>query len=74
MAPPSWSNDGLLALVSCLSGGYKFPSVLRCMGLVCHDSFLSQKALIKCVPRNIAVNIFKYLCTVYFVYGQKKTD
>ena len=28
-----WSNDGSLALVSCLSGGYKFASVLRCVGL-----------------------------------------
>ena len=27
-APPSRSNDGSLALVSCLSGGYKFASVL----------------------------------------------
>ena len=27
-------NDGSLALVSCLSGGYKFASVLRCVGLV----------------------------------------
>ena len=34
MAPPSRSNDGSLALVSCLSGGYKFASVLRCVGLV----------------------------------------
>ena len=34
MAPSSRSNDGLLALVSCLSGGYKFASVLRCVGLV----------------------------------------
>ena len=30
------SNDGSLALVSCLSGGYKFASVLRCVGLVIH--------------------------------------
>ena len=28
LAPPSRSNDGSLALVSCVSGGYKFPSVL----------------------------------------------
>ena len=28
LAPPSRSNDGSLALVSCLSGGYKFASVL----------------------------------------------
>ena len=28
------SNDGSLALVSCLSGGYKFASVLQCVGLV----------------------------------------
>ena len=28
------SNDGPQALVSCLSGGYKFASVLRCVGLV----------------------------------------
>ena len=32
--PSSRSNDGSLALVSCLSGGYKFASVLRCVGLV----------------------------------------
>ena len=32
--PPSRSNDGSLALVSCLSGGYRFASVLRCVGLV----------------------------------------
>ena len=32
--PPSRSNDGSLALVSCLSGGYKFASVVRCVGLV----------------------------------------
>ena len=30
LAPPSRSNDGSLALVSCLSGGYKFASVLFC--------------------------------------------
>ena len=34
MGPPSRSNDGSLALVSCLFGGYKFASVLRCIGLV----------------------------------------
>ena len=34
LAPPSRSNDGLLALVSCLSGGYRFASVLWCVGLV----------------------------------------
>ena len=28
------SNDGSLALVSCLSGGYRFASVLQCIGLV----------------------------------------
>ena len=33
-APPSRSNDGSLALGSCLSGGYKFASVLQCVGLV----------------------------------------
>ena len=27
-------NDGSLALVSCLSGGYRFASVLQCVGLV----------------------------------------
>ena len=31
---PSRSNDGSLALVSCLSGGYKFSLVLQCVGLV----------------------------------------
>ena len=31
---PSRSNDGSLALVSCLTGGYKFASDLRCIGLV----------------------------------------
>ena len=30
---PSRSNDGSLAL-NCLSGGYKFALVLRCIGLV----------------------------------------
>ena len=34
LAPPSRSNDGSLALVSCLSGGYRFASVLRCVDLV----------------------------------------
>ena len=37
-----WSDvtldDGSLALVSCLSGGYKFASVLRCVGLVLNFS------------------------------------
>ena len=33
-APPSRSNNGSLALVSCLSGGYRFASVLRYVGLV----------------------------------------
>ena len=33
-AHPSRSNDGSLALVSCLSRGYKFAAVLRCVGLV----------------------------------------
>ena len=28
LGPPSRSNDGSLALVSCLSGGYKIESVL----------------------------------------------
>ena len=32
--PRSRSNVSSLALVSCLSGGYKFASVLRCVGLV----------------------------------------
>ena len=34
LAPPLRSNDCSLALVSCLSAGYKFASVLRCIGLV----------------------------------------
>ena len=34
LAPCSRSNDGSLALVSCLSGGYRFASVLRCLGVV----------------------------------------
>ena len=32
--PPSRSNNGSLALLSCLFSGYKFPLVLRCVGLV----------------------------------------
>ena len=32
--PPSRLNDGSLALVSCLSGGYRYASVLQCVGLV----------------------------------------
>ena len=31
--PPSRSNNGSLALVSCLSSGYKLASVLQCVGL-----------------------------------------
>ena len=34
LALPSRSNDGSLSLLSCLSGGYRFASVLRCVGLV----------------------------------------
>ena len=34
LGPSFKVNNGLLALVSCLSGGYKFASVLRCVGLV----------------------------------------
>ena len=33
------SNDGSLALVRCLSGGYRFASVLRCVGLVYYLGF-----------------------------------
>ena len=33
-APYSRSNNGSLALVSCLSNGYKFASVFQCIGLV----------------------------------------
>ena len=31
---PTRIADGSLALVSCLFGGYKFASVVRCVGLV----------------------------------------
>ena len=34
LGPRSRSNDGSLALVSCLFGGYKFASILRCVSLV----------------------------------------
>ena len=34
LVPPSRSNDGSLALVSCLFDGYKFASILQCVGLV----------------------------------------
>ena len=34
LTPPSRSNVGLLSLVSCLFGEYKFASVLRCIGRV----------------------------------------
>ena len=35
----SWagSNYSSLALVSCLFGGYKFASVLRCVGLILYQ-------------------------------------
>ena len=39
LGPFSRSNDGSLALVSCLFGGYKFASVLRCIGLVYYCSW-----------------------------------
>ena len=38
LGPLSRLNDGSLALVSCLFGGYKFASVLRCIGLVSRKS------------------------------------
>ena len=38
--PLSRSNNVSLALVNCLFGGYKFASVLRCLGLV-YRYFLS---------------------------------
>ena len=34
LGPLSRSNDGSLALVSCLFGGYKFALFLRCVDLV----------------------------------------
>ena len=34
-------NNGSLDLVSCLSGGYKFASVLQCVGLV-YNTFKSH--------------------------------
>ena len=34
LGPSSRSNDDTLALMSCLSSGYKFASALRCLGLV----------------------------------------
>ena len=47
LRPLSRSNDGSLALLSCLFGGYKFALVLRCIGLVGIDVFraLCQKLL-----------------------------
>ena len=42
---PSRSNDGSLALVSCLSGGYKFALVLRYIGLV--SSCLIKTSLVE---------------------------
>ena len=44
-APSSRSNDGSLALVSCLLGGYKFASVLRCVGLVLVFFLIHKKML-----------------------------
>ena len=40
--PPSWSSDGSLALVSCLSSGYKSASVLRCIGLVINSNCICE--------------------------------
>ena len=40
--PPSRSNDGSLGLVSYFSGGYKFASFLRCVGLFCTHHNLSS--------------------------------
>ena len=34
LGPLSRSNNGSLALISCLFSGYKFALVLRCVGLV----------------------------------------
>ena len=50
-APPSRSYDGSLALVSCLSGGYKFVSVLRCVGLVMNVGvFFHENGYLFCDP------------------------
>ena len=40
LGPSFKVNDGSLALVNCLSGGYKFASVHRCIGLVKFAIFL----------------------------------
>ena len=46
----SMSNDGSLAFVSCLSGGYKFTSVLGCArsSYICHKLII----IIKCPARD----------------------
>ena len=46
--PPSRSNNGSLALVSCLSGGYRFALVLRCVGLVLLANALMSSRLDCC--------------------------
>ena len=42
IGPLSRLNDGSLALVSCLFGGYKFASVLQCVGLIQNVSLLDD--------------------------------
>ena len=54
--PPSRSNDGSLALVSCLFGGYKFASVLRCVGLI---------LLIVMVDNKLKIALVKYIFKLY---------
>ena len=52
------SNDGSLSLISCLSGGYKFASVLRCVGLVVFNIVKNSQEL--------------DILTEYMKYEQKK--
>ena len=61
------SNDGSLALVSYLSSGYSFASVLRCVGLVSFSAIPGAPivAMAKLLFLRLIINI---LCFFYIPY------
>ena len=58
LGPLSRSNDGSLALVSCLFGGYKFVLALRCIGLVATLQFYYAVTL--CTMLKLHQTLFCY--------------
>ena len=64
---------GSLALVYCLSGGYRFASVLRCVGLVIHDDTSQYKMIFiwknsLSVIRSVGIISIQCKCLVKILY------